>query len=188
MRSLLIRAIVILFLGSVAVYGVKKLNNPAAVPMPAPAVVLVTHADSVNYWTGIYSVMYQVPRGIMESVFYEESRWQLGDTSYSANVVGDGGTSYGVGQIKLNTAKSLWKDSSIAVTGKKLKYDIQFNVATATKFIKLLYDKYSQEYTSQDSIWMATLTAYNTGEGSFNKHKRQFNKYARVVYKRYINQ
>ena len=145
------------------------------------------HNDIVRYAIQVNSVKYNVPEGIMESIIYQESQWELNNPLYNAHVVGDSGRSFGAGQVQLPTAKAVWRDSNLVITDKKLKYDIEFNVETATKLIRKLYDILAPGYKTEKEIWLATLTCYNMGEGSFAKNKRRFNGYAFAVYNRYID-
>lgn len=142
------------------------------------------HNDIANYWISFYSKQYNVPEHLMISIFYQESNFKQNDPSYNAHIVGDGGRSFGVGQVQLATAKSVWKDSSMKVTSKELKYNIKFNVETATKLVATLRDKYYSQYKTDKEVWLAVLTAYNAGEGYLFKNKR-FNSYSFEVYNRY---
>lgn len=142
------------------------------------------HNDVANYWIGIYSEKYNVPQSLMESIFYQESRYHEHDPKYNAHVVGDGGRSFGVGQVQLATAKGVWKDSEMNITKNKLKYNIEFNIETSTRLVAQLRQKYRTHYKTDKEVWLAVLTAYNAGEGYLEKNKK-FNRYAFEVYNRY---
>lgn len=142
------------------------------------------HNDLVDYWTEQYAKQYDVPAKLMASIFYQESNYKQNDPKYNAHVVGDGGRSFGPGQVQIRTAKTVWKDSTIHITGKTLKYDIRFNVETSVKLVSILRDKYAWQYRTEKEVWLAVLTAYNAGEAHLAKYKR-FNGYAFEVYNRY---
>lgn len=144
------------------------------------------HNDVVRYYVVEYSVKYNIPFGIIESVLYQETQFHKNNADYNAYREGDAGKSLGPGQVQVPTAKGVWKDSDIVITSKKLKYDIQFNVETAAKLIRHLYNKYKPFYANEKRLWLAVFTCYNTGEGSFEKNNRKFNNYAFEVYNRYI--
>lgn len=138
------------------------------------------HNDITKYWTMIYAKEYNVPEKLMISIFYQESKFQPNDPNYDAHVVGDGGRSFGVGQVQFPTAKSVWKDTTVKVTKDSLRYNIRFNVETATRLISQLRDKYINKYKTEKEMWLAVLTTYNTGRMT------RYNKYAFTVYNRYI--
>lgn len=145
------------------------------------------HNDIVRYWSKEYSKIYNIPSGMLESLLYQESKFNKNDVNYNAHVVGDHGKSFGPGQIQLPTAKSVWADSDVIITDKKLKYDLQFNVETAAKLLRKLYNDYKPIYKNDEKkTWLAAFTCYNTGSGSFEKNNRRFNNYSFEVYNRYL--
>lgn len=136
------------------------------------------HNDVVDYWTKKYSQQYNVPESLMISIFYQESRFERNNPKYNAHVEGDGGRSFGAGQVQIPTAKSVWRDSNLVITSRELKYNIRFNVETATKLVALLRDKYKDVYKTEKEMWLAVLTTYNSGK------PKRFNAYAFEVYNR----
>lgn len=142
------------------------------------------HNDIVNHWKNVYCKEYNIPREIMGGVLFLETKWEVADTSYNAHRVGDGGKSFGPAQVQLQTARSVWGDPN--VTAKKLKYDIEFNIKTSTKLLRMLYDELRPQYTTEKSTWLATLSCYNMGMGTFLKNGKKFNSYAHIVYAGYV--
>ena len=190
MKKLLLTILAILFFGGVIFIGIRTFGQTPSVVVPTPVsvVALKTHSDSVSHWIKVYSEEYKIPSKMLESVFFQESRFLVGDTTYRSWLVGDGGRSFGIGQVQIRTAQNLWKDSAIVITGKKLRLDVQFNIKTSAKLLRLLYDNFEADYKKDKDVWLATLTCYNTGEGSFIKHGRRFNGYSIEVYKNFITQ
>lgn len=165
----------------------KPINNFLSFDKNLETPIAEYHNDVVRYWAMELSIKYNIPHGIIESILYQETQFTKNNPEYNAHRVGDSGKSFGPGQVQVPTAKGVWRDSDIVITSKKLKEDIQFNIETSIKFIKLLHDKYRPMYKDDKRLWLAVFTCYNSGEGSFEKNGRKFNNYAFEVYNRYID-
>ena len=144
------------------------------------------HYKAVDFWADVYSKKYNIPRGIIDGVLYRETLWEDDFEDYNAFVIGDRGSksqSYGPGQVKIRTAKSIWRGNDIDVTKDKLLYDVAFNVETSCKLLRILYDDMSKYYKKDKDRWLAALTTYNMGHNGFLiKNKKQPNSYAYFVY------
>ena len=105
---------------------------------------------------------YNVPVGIIYGVAHKESGYSgLAHNSYIPNLIGN--CTYGAMQIKLSTAKLIWKDSKITVD--RLTNDIEFNVETSVKLLSILKESYG--------TWGKALGAYNTGKPIVNNYAKE---------------
>lgn len=101
-----------------------------------------------------YSKEYGVPKRFGYGIAYKESRYRgLLDWGYNNSLESPAGA-LGAMQVMYATAKSMWPNKDF--TKEQLKNDIDFNVRTSMKLLRLLYDQYHD--------WTLVFGAYNTGK------------------------
>ncbi len=101
---------------------------------------------------------YNIPKRFAYGIAFAETRyagpfdWDYKHTQESfAGAIGPM-------QIMPSTARMMWPDSSIS--NKKLMHDIQFNVETSMKLLRILHNKYGD--------WKIVFGCYNTGRPCVN--------------------
>lgn len=108
-----------------------------------------------------YSDKYGIPKHIIYNISFLETRYQGPfDWNYKHNL-GSFAGALGPMQVMPSTANMIHKEK---ISRKKLKNDIDFNVETSAKLLRLLYDKYEN--------WGKVCGAYNTGRPIINKYSK----------------
>jgi|GEM_PF-7108343 len=124
----------------------------------------------LNY-TKFYSKKYNVPEVYLFRLLQIETGFRVSDTTYNPFSKKILSTSWdGPYQLLTSTAMSVWPDTLKELTKKefknKMRFDLNFSVHTAVKYISILYNKYKN--------WSVTFSVYNRGpKGAF-----KINKYA----------
>lgn len=80
------------------------------------------------------SVKYSINPLLVLSVMYHESNFK--------NVFGDSGNAVGYMQISIDTAQEMYPNLTRDELYDKLFYDVEFNVDTGVRFLRVLLDKY----------------------------------------------
>jgi len=144
---------------------------------------LKTDYEKVEYYINTYSTQYDIPMYVLEHLFKKETGWELRRKErYKASLVGDGGRSFGAGQIQLPTARAY--RPGIKITPQMLKYDIKFNVETTCIILRADFDtlsKIKQVRPSDSTLWVWTLASYNMGIHGFMRSFRP-NNYATSIH------
>lgn len=86
------------------------------------------------------------------------------ESNFNPDALG-GGSNYGLFQINTCNHKTL----SAALDTENKPFDPRTNINWGTYLLSRLYDKYSQYY-QEDELTRAVLSAYNKGEGGFEKN------------------
>lgn len=106
-----------------------------------------------------YAEEYDIPKSFAYGIAYHETRYKGPfDWGYNHKLTSSVGA-LGPMQIMPSTAKWINKES---VTKQKLKTDIEYNVKTSMKLLKILY--------RQHKNWKLAFGAYNTGRPMINKY------------------
>jgi hypothetical protein len=117
-----------------------------------------------------FAEKYKIPKRFAYGIAFAETRYEGPfDWDYrhiQTSLVG----AIGPMQIMPSTAKLVWPNRKI--TNRQLMTDIQFNVETSMKLLRILYDKYGD--------WKIVFGCYNTG-------KPLINGYAEKVYSHKLN-
>ena len=111
--------------------------------------------ESIEHW----SDSFDIPKHVAYNVAYQETRYQGPfDFDYNPRQVSTAGA-VGPMQIMPATAKFV---NGFIVKPTKLKNNIEFNVMTSMKLLRILYDKYGD--------WKLVFGCYNTGKPIINKY------------------
>ena len=112
--------------------------------------------DAIMKWSSIY----QIPRSYAFGIASKETgyrgpfHWKYKHTQTSC--VG----AIGPMQIMPSTADLMWKHKKVSIV--KLMNDVDFNVHTSMKLLRVLHDKYRD--------WKIVFGCYNTGRPMINKY------------------
>jgi soluble lytic murein transglycosylase-like protein len=112
-----------------------------------------------------YSSQYNIPKHIAFNISFKETGYK-GPFHWDYNPIRTSpGGALGPMQIMISTSNSVNKES---VSRHKLRNDIEYNIETSMKLLRVLYDKH------QD--WEIVCGAYNTGKPIVNDYARFCNK------------
>lgn len=118
------------------------------------------------YYIEQYADSFDIPINYAYGIAHVETSYNGPfDWNYDHRRVSPAGA-VGPMQVMLSTANSI---NDTKVTKTKLKNDVEFNVMTSMKLLRILYDKYED--------WELVFGAYNTGKPIVNKYARKVYNY-----------
>lgn len=138
----------------------------------ANASLYLNTPDCIKVFSSIekYSKMYDIPMKYALGIAYYETRYE-GPThwGYSADDKISSAGAIGAMQIMSSTANIIWNES---ISPEKLMSDIDFNIETSMKLLRILHDKYQN--------WKIVFGCYNTGKPLINDYSEKIYNFKRT--------
>jgi soluble lytic murein transglycosylase-like protein len=134
----------------------------------AASYIKITDPAAQTYFAiNKYCEMYNVPEKIAFNVAGLETGYKGPIKNYNPYQISYA-YAYGAMQVVYSTAQHIWQNDPEMyekLSIERLVFDIDYNVHTGVKYLKILYDEYGD--------WRLVLAVYNTGNTRLNDYAIQ---------------
>ncbi len=152
----------------------------------------ITDKEIIDIAIENYSKKYNINKQFLKNILGNETSYSNNFDKYEGNKLGDGGTSFGPGQVKLAIAKEIWVKrpegdiNNSYVNKENLLKDIDFNIRTMCKILDYYNYKFSYIKDTKER-YKEIAQAYNKGYTGAKRIKKYGNYEKKSIKNIFIN-